>query len=439
MVKYMSTKHEQIIRHILSLEVGHKISVRQIAKDLNVSDGTAYRAIKEAENQGLVSTIERVGTIRIEKKEKEHFKQLTFSEVINVVDGQVLGGRGGLHKELNKFVIGAMQLEAMMRYTDVDSLLIVGNRVKAHELALKAGAAVLITGGFDTKEHIKKLADEKNLPIMSTSYDTFTVAEMINRAIYDQMIKKEIVFVSDIYTPYDEVQHLYNTDTVEDWYKLNDLTSHTRFPVIDDNGRVSGMVTSKDVVGVPDETLIEKVMTKNPFTVQGKTSLAYVAHLMVWEGIEVVPIVNQSQSLEGLVSRQDVLKALNEVQRQPQVGETIHDVIAQGLSTSENDATVFETDITPQMTNQLGTLANGVLTTLISEASARLLRHLKKGNMAVESLNIFFIEPVQMDSHLTLKPELLDAGRLYAKINIEIYNGNKLVSQGMLMAQLMDR
>lgn len=73
----------------------------------------------------------------------------------------MLGGRGGLHKELNKFVIGAMQLEAMMRYTDVDSLLIVGNRVKAHELALKAGAAVLITGGFDTKEHIKKLADEK--------------------------------------------------------------------------------------------------------------------------------------------------------------------------------------------------------------------------------------------------------------------------------------
>lgn len=435
----MSTKHEQIIRHILSLEVGHKISVRQIAKELNVSDGTAYRAIKEAENQGLVSTIERVGTIRIEKKEKEHFKQLTFSEVINVVDGQVLGGRGGLHKELNKFVIGAMQLEAMMRYTDTDSLLIVGNRVKAHELALKAGAAVLITGGFDTKEHIKKLADEKNLPIMSTSYDTFTVAEMINRAIYDQMIKKEIVFVSDIYTPYDEVQHLYNTDTVADWYKLNDLTSHTRFPVIDDNRRVSGMVTSKDVVGVSDETLIEKVMTKNPFTVQGKTSLAYVAHLMVWEGIEVVPIVNQSQTLEGLVSRQDVLKALNEVQRQPQVGETIHDVIAQGLRTSENDATVFETDITPQMTNQLGTLANGVLTTLITEASARLLRHLKKGNMAVESLNIFFIEPVQMDSHLTLKPELLDAGRLYAKINIEIYNENKLVSQGMLMAQIMDR
>src|SRR5690625_720315 len=196
----MATKHEQIIRHIMSLEVGHKISVRQIAKELDVSDGTAYRAIKEAENQGLVSTIERVGTIRIERKEKEQFKRLTFAEVINVVDGQVLGGRGGLHKTLNKFVIGAMQLDAMMRYTEADSLLIVGNRLKAHELVIKDELAVLITGGFDTKEHIKKLADDKNLPIMSTSYDTYTVAEMINRAIYDQLIKKDIIFRSEEHT-----------------------------------------------------------------------------------------------------------------------------------------------------------------------------------------------------------------------------------------------
>lgn len=435
----MATKHEQIIRHIISLDVGHKISVRQIAKELNVSDGTAYRAIKEAENQGLVSTIERVGTIRIEKKEKEHFKRLTFAEVINIVDGQVLGGRGGLHKTLNKFVIGAMQLEAMMRYTEADSLLIVGNRVKAHELAIKAGAAVLITGGFDTIDHIKRLADEKDLPIVSTSYDTFTVAEMINRAIYDQMIKKEIVFVSDIYTPYDEIHHLYNSDTVRDWYRLNDMTGHTRFPVIDNASNVSGMVTSKDVVGMEDDTRIEKVMTKNPFTVQAKTSLAYVAHLMVWEGIEVVPVVDESQKLEGLVSRQDVLKALNEMQRQPQVGETIHDVISRGIEPVDGDPTTFETDVTPQMTNQLGTLANGVLTTIITEASARLLLHLKKGNMVAESLSVFFIEPVQMDSNLIIKPRLLDAGRLYAKVDVEIYNGRKTVCRAMVMAQLIDR
>src|SRR5690625_4075581 len=176
--------------------------------------------------------MDRVGTVRIERKEKEHIKHLTFAGVINVVEGQVLGGKNGLHKTLNKFVIGAMQLDAMMRYTEADSLLIVGNRVKAHELALKAGAAVLITGGFDTTEHIKQLADEKNLPIMSTTYDTFTVAEMINRAIYDQLIKKEIVFVNDIYTPYVEVHHLYYIDIFVDWYKFNYLISLIKFPFI---------------------------------------------------------------------------------------------------------------------------------------------------------------------------------------------------------------
>src|SRR5699024_11775463 len=108
---------------------------------------------KETKNKEIISTIKRIRTVRIEIKEKEHIKHLTFEEVINVVEGQVLGGKNGLHKTLNKFVIGAMQLDAMMRYTEADSLLIVGNRVKAHELALKAGAAVLITGGFDTTEH----------------------------------------------------------------------------------------------------------------------------------------------------------------------------------------------------------------------------------------------------------------------------------------------
>nr|WP_323368607.1 DRTGG domain-containing protein [Radiobacillus deserti] len=264
----MATKHEQILEFIESLTVGNKISVRQIAKKLDVSEGTAYRAIKEAENQGLVSTIERVGTIRIERKNKENFENLTFAEIISIVDGQVLGGREGLYKTLNKFVIGAMKLDAMMRYTEKDSLLIIGNRTEAHELALKEGAAVLITGGFDTDDHVKKLADEKKLPIMSTSYDTFTVAAMINRAIYDQLIKKEIVLVEDIYTSLEDAYYLIHGDTLEKWYMLNETTKHSRFPVVDDKNRVIGMITSKDVIDKDRLLTVEKVMTKNPMKVQ---------------------------------------------------------------------------------------------------------------------------------------------------------------------------
>src|SRR5688572_5330262 len=98
----MATKHEQILNFIKGLEVGQKISVRQLSRDLKVSEGTAYRAIKEAELQGLVNTIERVGTVRVEKKQRSNIERLTFAEVVNIVDGQVLGGREGLHKTLNK-------------------------------------------------------------------------------------------------------------------------------------------------------------------------------------------------------------------------------------------------------------------------------------------------------------------------------------------------
>ncbi len=441
MVRILATKHEQILQHIDSLSVGSKISVRRIAKTLDVSEGTAYRAIKEAENQNLVSTIERVGTIRIEKKKKENIERLTFAEIIKIIDGQVLGGREGLYKTLHKFVIGAMKLEAMMRYTEAGSLLIVGNRTNAHELAIKEGAAVLITGGFDTDDHVKKLADEKHLPILSTSYDTFTVATMINRAIYDQLIKKEIVLVDDIYTSFKESHYLTTKDQVATWHQLNEQTEHSRYPVVDKNNRVVGVVTSKDVIGEAKTTPIDRVMTRHPMTVNTRTSLANAAHVMVWEGIELMPVVDHHHKFQGIISRQDVLKALQHLQRQPQVGETIDDLVSKQMVIKEGEQKdiTFDTQVTPQMTNQLGSLSYGVFTSLVTESASRLLRKYKKGDLVVENISIYFLKPVQLESELEIKPHLLEVGRKFAKVDVEVFNEGALVGKSLLMAQLIDR
>jgi predicted transcriptional regulator len=441
-VKVLATKHEQILQYIDELPIGEKISVRQIAKALIVSEGTAYRAIKDAENKGYVSTIERVGTIRIERKKKENIEKLTFAEVVNIVDGQVLGGRAGLHKTLNKFVIGAMKLEQMMRYTGAGNLLIVGNRTKAHEYALNAGAAVLITGGFDTEDEVKRLADDLQLPIISTSYDTFTVAAMINRAIYDQLIKKEIVLVEDILTSINETIYLKTTDRIEDWHEKNRETKHSRFPVVDQQMKVQGMVTSKDVMGIAESTSIEKIMTKNPMTVTGKTSVASCAHSMVWEGIEVLPVVDDNNRLEGIISRQDVLKALQMIQRQPQVGETIDDIVTNQLVVTKGktkNEDVLRCEVSPQMTNSIGTISYGVFTTIVTEAANGVLRGYKKGDLVVENMTIYFLKPVQMDSVLEIYPKVLEVGRKFGKVDVEVYNENVLVGKAMMMCQLIDR
>ncbi|MGR6063995.1 DRTGG domain-containing protein [Bacillus velezensis] len=437
----MATKHEQILSYIDSLPVGEKISVRRIAKEMKVSEGTAYRAIKEAENKGFVSTIERVGTIRIEQKKKENIEKLTYAEVVNVIDGQVLGGKAGLHKTLNKFVIGAMELDAMMRYTAAGNLLIVGNRINAHRQALEAGAAVLVTGGFNTDDSIIELADMLELPILSTSYDTFTVAAMINRAIYDQLIKKEIVLVEDILTPADRTVTLSPKDKLEKWYEKNYETGHGRFPVIDQQMKIHGILTSKDIAGHDRSVSIEKVMTKNPVTVIGKTSVASAAQMMVWEGIEVLPVTDGHHKLIGMISRQDVLKALQMVQKQPQVGEKLDDIVSRGFKEEEDNKTpaVYQYEVTPQMTNQLGTISYGVFTTILTQAASRFLRSRKRGELVIESITIFFLKPVQMESVIEVKPRILEAGRKFGKMEVEVSSQSGIVSKAMLMVQLMER
>lgn len=436
----MTTKHEQIIHHIQSLEVGSKISVRQIAKDLDVSEGTAYRAIKDAETQGYVSTIGRVGTIRIEKKKKQNIEKLTFAEIVNIVDGTVIGGKEGLHKTLSKFVIGAMELEAMMKYINAGSLLIVGNRRKSHKLSIEQGAAVLITGGFDTTEEVKKLADQLELPIISSSYDTFTVASMINRAIYDRLIKKEIMLIEDILTPLELTHYLMTCDPIEAWYKMSEETRHGRYPVVDEHLKVQGIVTAKDIIGNPPNTSLERVMTKQPIVVSPKTSVASAAHIMVWEGIELLPVVDSHRRLLGIISRQDVLKAMQYIQNQPQIGETFEDLITSSFEEIvDGKNLIFKGFISPQMTNHLGTLSSGILTTLLQEAGNRALRRQKKGDLVAENLSIYYLKPVQIETEIEIRPHVIELSRKFGKLDIEVFHEGQLVAKGMMSAQLIDR
>ncbi|OXM84267.1 DRTGG domain-containing protein [Paenibacillus rigui] len=440
-VQEAATKHEQILKYIESLKIGTKISVRKIAEKLEVSEGTAYRAIKEADNLGLVSTKERVGTVRVEKKLRDNIDKLTFAEVVNMVDGEVLGGLGGLHKTLNKFVIGAMQQDAMMRYIDAGSLLIVGNRSKAHTCALEQGAGVLITGGFGTSEEVKQLADQLELPIISSSYDTFTVASMINRAIYDRLIKKKILLIEDIVPSHMQVYVLKGHHTLKDWQQLHEETGHGRFPVVDEWNRVIGMITSRDLIGASPEQTIDKFMTRNPLTAAPNTSVASAAHLMVWEGIDLLPVIDVNRKLMAVISRKDVLKAMQQIQRQPQNGETFEDLIWSGFAEerSKEGQAVFRGKVTPQMTNPLGTVSEGVLTILMTQAAYHVVQEVKKGDLVMDNMSSYFVKPVQIDSEIEIRPKFIEVSRKFGKIEVEIHHAQTLVAKSMLTAQFIDQ
>ncbi|TBL75064.1 DRTGG domain-containing protein [Paenibacillus thalictri] len=436
-----STKHEQIIKYIESLKVGSKISVRKIAESLGVSEGTAYRAIKEADNQGLVSTKERIGTVRVEKKQRHNIDKLTFSEVVNMVDGIVLGGSEGLEKTLNKFVIGAMEQDAMLRYIDAGSLLIVGNRSGAHLGALEHGAAVLITGGFDTDDNVKRLADELNLPIISSTYDTFTVASMINRAIYDRLIKKKILMIEDIMGQEMPLYTLKGHHTLTDWQRLCEKTGHSRFPIVDEWNRLIGMVAPKDLVGALPGQSLDKLMTRNPVTAMLQTSVATAAHMMVWEGIELLPIVDSNRKIVGVISRKDVLKAMQYIQKQPQNGETFEDLIWSGFAEDRDNQgqLVFRGTVTPQMTNHFGSVSEGVLTTLMSQAAYRVVQDIKKSDLVMDNMSFYMVKPLQIDSIVEIRPKIIEVSRKFSKMDVEIFHAQSLVCKALLTAQVIDQ
>ena len=75
------SKHEEILNYIEGLEIGKQVSVRGIANRMKVADGTAYRAIKEAEILGLVAVNDRSGTVRVAVKGQKVANRLTFGNL----------------------------------------------------------------------------------------------------------------------------------------------------------------------------------------------------------------------------------------------------------------------------------------------------------------------------------------------------------------------
>jgi predicted transcriptional regulator len=432
------TKHQEIIKYIHGLKVGTKISVRSIANDLNVSDGTAYRAIKDAETLGVVSTIPRVGTVRIEKVEKRNIENLTFAEVVNIVEGSVLGGKDGLHKTLNKFVIGAMTIESMKKYITPGNLLIVGNREEAQNLALENECAVLITGGFGCSESIKAFANKKELPIISCTYDTFTTASMINKAIFENLIKKDIILVEDIMKT--DTESVRDNCTVEKLKEVMRKTRHGKFPVLDENEKLVGIITLKDITAdVSGGELVSRLMTKEPITVAPKTSVAYVAHIMVWEGIELIPVVD-NKKLVGVVSRQDVIKALQHVGKQPQVGETIDDLVLKNFTFANTDKGMkFTGRIIPEMLNPIGTASWNALTLIMSTIGTLALRKRNHLNVAIDSFTVYYTKPVQVDCEVTVSANIIDMGRNFSKVEVEMITDEdkEIVGKALLSAKIL--
>ena len=431
----MATKHEQIIQYIQNLPIDAKISVRSIARNLKVSEGTAYRAIKSAENLHLVATKERVGTVRIEENENRRMHHLTIEEIIQVTDCQVLGGASGLSRQVRKFIIGAMEADGMRRYIEPDSLIIVGNRDEIQRIALENDVAVLISGGFKPSDDIVDLANKREVPLLSVNFDTYATATLINKAMIERSMQKDILLVEDIYIPLEQTQFLYTDDTIKAYRQLSENSGHTRFPICERDGKLAGILTAKDILDFAPDTRLAKAMTPTPISAKKPMSVASITHMMIWDGLEILPVVDEEDYLQGILSRQDVLRTLQYTQQTEKSENRIEMLLADKLKfvAQNEDMTKaryrFLSDVS--LTNDFGALSNALQHSIIQLSVKQFVKKMQDKSIVVDKVSAYYLKLVPLQSTIDIVLEFLDVSRRSMEIDITVYHGKQVMTKAL--------
>ena len=415
------SKHDEIIEYIYSLPEGAKISVRQISAHLGVSDGTSYRAIKDAETEGLVKTIERVGTIRVAPKAQYIEGNLSFERVNQVIEGKVLAGAEGLDREISKFIIGAMRTDALETYLEEGALLIVGNREDAQWRALENHSGILITGGFGADAATLEKADALALPVISTTADTFSVASIIQRELYSMLMMTNVITAGDLVIRQDEYVRDIKRDAGKEYFPADAVT------VLTEDGKYMGVIKSSELPkmdGRGPGALASDIVASPSSTLQR------LRQLMSWHQLNIVPVVEEDGTLAGIVHRRDVFK-----QRESSKlgsGLSSDTLMDREIRIDENKVHI---KVMPFMTDEHGSIAQSEFMRLIERLAEVVLNNNGIYSYHIDTLNVMNIKLVQMHQELVIEGHILDLGDQFLRLEIEALSNGETYSKAMLLIQ----
>ena len=81
---------------------------------------------------------------------------------------------------------------------------------------------------------------------------------------------------------------------------------------VDDDGRLTGVVSLRDLVTTPSETMLKDIMTKNVHAVRPETDQEEVARIVSQYNFLAVPVVDSDEQLLGIVTVDDVVDVIRE-------------------------------------------------------------------------------------------------------------------------------
>ncbi len=98
-------------------------------------------------------------------------------------------------------------------------------------------------------------------------------------------------------------------DTVRDAIRIIEKTGHDGFPVVDNDGKLVGYVSSMDLLKKDLDTKISDVMTKSLYVAREYMDLKDAARVMFRTGHSKLPVVDEKGKIKGIITNTDVIRS----------------------------------------------------------------------------------------------------------------------------------
>ena len=159
-----------------------------------------------------------------------------YQRIAETIGGKVVEGNGHGYFIQGKIMVATANPDKMKEYVEENDMIIMGNRVEDHLQAIEQNVSCIIVGlGIEVTEKVLKLAHEKDIIIISSPYDTFTISRLINQSIPVKYIMKTESLVT------------FNTeDFTDDIQDVMIKHRHRAFPVIDKKGKCIGTISRRN-------------------------------------------------------------------------------------------------------------------------------------------------------------------------------------------------
>ncbi|HWQ78753.1 MAG TPA: putative manganese-dependent inorganic diphosphatase [Anaerovoracaceae bacterium] len=169
-----------------------------------------------------------------------------YKNIIETLDGTMLVGDENDIVESGKILIAASNPDTLESFIDPGDLIILSNRYESQLCAIEMSAGcIIVCTGAAVSRTIRKQAEEKGCHIISTPFDTYLAARLINQStpIYYFMKKDNLItFGTDDFT--------------EDVKTVMAKVRHRDFPVLDINGNYYGMISRRSLLDVQKKQII---------------------------------------------------------------------------------------------------------------------------------------------------------------------------------------